>query len=200
TFSYVLAVNLPRAGRTFGTAMGGIFDALDRPAMVQAVSNLFKGLEDGITGLVPHLPRVSDGLAAIIDVIGTLASELLPTLGQAFGILGDVATRLRDPLKRIIEQLGPTIRDALTELEPLLMDLADAFADLLDAVADSGLLEAFIELLAELAKVVTPALVWLMQQLADAIRGISDVLGMGDGSSSFVDKLKGIAVGVFAAL
>lgn len=173
----VLEINLPRAGRTMGTALGGIFDALGSNPMMAAVGNFFIDVEKGVNGLVPSLPKVSEGLAAIVEIIGSLAEQLGPTIGKALEIVSEMAVRLKEPVQELISDIGPAMQDWLEALSPVAYAVADAFADILESTKSwrGDMFDAITDLLNAL----TPAAVALIEDFARAVEDISAVMGGG---------------------
>lgn len=155
-------------------AFGGLVSAV-RPlltlagqlitAILPLLTPLFVALEDVFRTLTPFIQQISDLLAAqMVPVFNRLATEVLPQLLPAFAELA---------LK-----LLPVLMDVITQLSPVLIQLALAFADA--AVAMVPLILAFVELTSkmfdDLMPVIQPLIDLLIKFIEIALKVLAFIL------------------------
>lgn len=134
--SSVLTRVLPKAGDTAGDALTAIFDALDRPRIANAAVDAFDKLDEAVGNLTPALPKVSDALAAIIDVVGDLTVNVSRALGPALEGIAPVVEDLADDLDPLVDQLGKLLVNAVELAVPVLDDLGGTLGGVAGAISD----------------------------------------------------------------
>ncbi|MBB3044894.1 hypothetical protein [Nocardioides soli] len=155
----LLQTTLPQAGQTAGKALGGIFDALDRPALQNSLEGAFDKLDTAVDNLTPSLDGVSDALAGIIDVIGDVTVNVSRGLAPALDTAAPAVEQLSDDLGPLVDALGDLLVNAVELASPLVDDLATATGSLAGEVATViRPINAFVDLLQELPAPITGAM------------------------------------------
>ena len=199
-------------------AVGVVLDAWPtlEPILLSFVDTLAGGLGDVIPvvaelaqDLIPALSQtlgaLMDAVGPILDILGSLASAVLPPLAS---IIGDLSSTVLPPLAgafeelntRIMQPLMPVIEEVSGQLLPVLGMVLDTVAQNVGPLADafmpliSTVLPAFASLVGSLASNVLPPLSEVLGIVVQAVGPIVDVL------STLVQALLPSAETLFDAL
>ena len=199
-------------------AVGVVLDAWPtlEPILLSFVDTLAGGLGDVIPvvaelaqDLIPALSQtlgaLMDAVGPILDILGSLASAVLPPLAS---IIGDLSSTVLPPLAgafeelntRIMQPLMPVIEEVSGQLLPVLGMVLDTVAQNVGPLADafmpliSTVLPAFASLVGSLASNVLPPLSEVLGIVVQAAGPIVDVL------STLVQALLPSAETLFDAL
>ncbi|MFD5864353.1 hypothetical protein ACFWGP_05340 [Agromyces sp. NPDC127015] len=190
------------AGQTFGLILSSIADALNTPAMGDALVTFIDGIRSGVEKLAPYLPTIVDGLATLIGFAGDLAAAIAPVAGAALALFAEAVAQIAEAIGPELPALTGAVADAIAELSPKLLELVDKLLPVLPPLID-----AVVKLL--------PQLVDLFLMLYPAISGTADVLvgflqwaltPTKDALEDFADFLSGLGpvgelfAGVFSGL
>jgi len=176
---------------TLAPAVGRIAEAFG-PVLTTAIEGLVPALlqlEPGITAIVEAL---GEGIGALVDsgaleLLGQALSDILIAVAPLLPVIGQLAALLIGALAQALIGLAPSLALIATalaeELAPLLPDLIEAFNSLVAAVLPLipplieallpglELLPPIVELLvenfdawAEVVRLLTPLLLWLMEK------------------------------------
>jgi phage-related protein len=142
---------LPSIGRSGGGLLGGIFGALAQPKFQNAIIGFFDSIESAVDDIVPTLPGVADGLAGIIDVLGTLTEGIGEALGRALEFVGPAIADVAPHIERLAEELTDLINNAVEIAGPAFEDMADGLGVLADTLSDIiGPLNALLDALGKI--------------------------------------------------
>lgn len=199
-------------------AVGVMLDAWPtlEPILLSFVDTLAGGLGDVIPvvaelaqDLIPALSQtlgaLMDAVGPVLDILGSLASAVLPPLAS---IIGDLSSTVLPPLAgafeelntRIMQPLMPVIEEVSGQLLPVLGMVLDTVAQNVGPLADafmpliSTVLPAFASLVGSLASNVLPPLSEVLGIVVQAAGPIVDVL------STLVQALLPSAETLFDAL
>ena len=199
-------------------AVGVVLDAWPtlEPILLSFVDTLAGGLGDVIPvvaelaqDLIPALSQtlgaLMDAVGPVLDILGSLASAVLPPLAS---IIGDLSSTVLPPLAgafeelntRIMQPLMPVIEEVSGQLLPVLGMVLDTVAQNVGPLADafmpliSTVLPAFASLVGSLASNVLPPLSEVLGIVVQAAGPIVDVL------STLVQALLPSAETLFDAL
>ncbi|MFD0408629.1 hypothetical protein [Kitasatospora sp. NPDC127116] len=123
-------------------------------------------------------PAVQQGLQALFETMGLLATTAAPLLGQALQAIGPVITALAPGIQALIAALGPALGSVIAALGPVLQSAAQAISAL--ALAFAPVLPVVGQLVAALLPVLVPlldAVATIAQQLAPVIGVLAQVIG-----------------------
>lgn len=176
------------AGQTFGLLIKEIADALNTPEMGAALAAFVDGFKKGIEGLAPYLPSIVDGFAKLATFAGELAAAIGPVLGAALATFAELLGKVLDKIGPELPALTQAIVDAIVELTPKLLELADKVLPLLP-----DLLAAIVELLPQLVDLFTrawPAISTAVDILVDFVE--LALTPTKDAMQDFADFLSGL--------
>ena len=181
-------------------AVGVVLDAWPtlEPILLSFVDTLAGGLGDVIPvvaelaqDLIPALSQtlgaLMDAVGPILDILGSLASAVLPPLASVIGnlsstVLPPLAGAFEELNTRIMQPLMPVIEEVSGQLLPVLGMVLDTVAQNVGPVADAfmpliaTILPAFASLVGSLASNVLPPLSEIMGVVVQAAAPIVDVL------------------------
>ncbi|WP_327175475.1 hypothetical protein OG599_09250 [Streptomyces sp. NBC_01335] len=162
---------LPQVGNIIGTALGGIADALNQPAITAGVHALFDGMQSGVEGLVPALAPLGAALGAVLAVVGTLVAQLGPLVGAALGPLARAFAALAPMITPIIELLMGALAGAFQQLTPIIQRMVPIVGQMLGAAFQflATLLPPVAAIFTQLFQAVMPLGQALMSALAPVL-------------------------------
>ncbi|MEV3858482.1 hypothetical protein AB0J38_29730 [Streptomyces sp. NPDC050095] len=175
TFVGLLTAVLPQVGNIIGTALGGIADALNQPAVTEGVHALFDGMQAGVEGLLPALAPLGQALGALMQVVGALVAQIGPLLGAALGPLASAFAALAPMLLPIIELLGGALTQAFQQLGPVIEMLVPVLGEMLGAAF--GVLQQVLPIVSELFTKLVEAVAPIIVALGEALAPILTALG-----------------------
>lgn len=192
-FVKFLAVELPKQitflgklfldwGQTFAKvfqAAGPLIDATD-----QAILAFFdhtnraagsSGLTTFFDSLIPLMPKVTDALIAIADLLGNLLSAIEPALGPTLDLITQLASELASIAEPILRPLAKAFGDLMAALSPLvpvisglIKTILPPLIKLLDVIIKDGV----APLATAIAKALLPVLPTLSKALTDIVNAI----------------------------
>lgn len=192
-FIKFLAVELPKQitflgklfldwGQTFAKvfqAAGPLIDATD-----QAILAFFdhtnraagsSGLTTFFDSLIPLMPKVTDALIAIADLLGNLLSAIEPALGPTLDLITQLASELASIAEPILKPLAKAFGDlmaALSPLVPVIGGLITAILPPLIKLLDVIIKDGVAPLATAIAKALLPVLPTLSKALTDIVNAI----------------------------
>lgn len=156
------------------------------------LGNIFSVADESGTGLFGTLERITqaledatgskefqDTLTSLIDLGGTLVTEILPLLLQAFQVLAPVIQTVVPPLQELVTLIVDRLADVITELAPILEQVATNFDLLL--VALTPLVDEALKALIEALPFVNDLLVQvslLIEELTPVIAELAPIIGV----------------------
>jgi phage-related protein len=151
----------PLIGQTIGRLIGGVSELLAHPAVQGGLETFFIGVANGVFWLMQAVEPLQPGLAALLGLLGTGATELGRILGPVLGTVGEVVAVLAPALSEVVAVLAEGFLSAWQAIAPLIVLVAGYFADLLSALP--------LEQLTALAVDILTPLIALFMALVDAI-------------------------------
>lgn len=94
------------SGATIGTVFKSLAESVKSPVFKGGLVTFFKGVSEGISGMLQALPKVADGLGDLLDLFGAVAKNILPVIGQMFGGVADIFRELKPTLKELVPILA----------------------------------------------------------------------------------------------
>ncbi|WP_369186487.1 hypothetical protein [Streptomyces sp. R08] len=178
TFVGLLTAVLPQVGNIIGTALGGIADALNQPAVTTGVHALFDGMQAGVEGLLPALAPLGQALGALMQVVGALVAQLGPLLAAALGPLASAFATLAPMIIPIIELLGGALTQAFQQLAPIIQQMVPLVGQMLGAAFQflATLLPPIAAIFTQILQAVMPLAQTLMSALAPILPVLSAAL------------------------
>lgn len=169
-----LKVILPIVGNTLGVALGAIADALAQPAFQSGLIEMFKGLQAGITALLPALGPVGQLLGALGPIVGALAQAIGPVLGVALQAVSAALGALLPAVTPVISILGGALMQIITALAPLLGLIGQVLGQVLGALTPilPVLINLVMSILTPLVKIVMNIISAVLPHLVKAIEGL----------------------------
>ena len=174
--SSLLTTVLPTVGDTLGTAFAGIFDALNQPAVINGVVDVFSGIAQAVDALAPALGPVGELLGGLLSIIGTMAATFGPLLATVFSGLAQALLPLVPVIQSLVELLGGALLNAIGPLVEPLVSLGETLADVFINTlipALTPLVNGIGQLLAE----VLPLVVTYFQELVVALQPLLERIG-----------------------
>lgn len=178
----------PIVGNTLGTAFGAIFDGLNQPQVTNGITQMFRGLKQGVEALAPAMEPLGRMIGALGPLIGALAANLGPVLGAAITALEEPFKTVVASLVPLVNLLGPILVQAINLLAPLLVTIGEGIAEI--AVAAQPLITKIGELIALVAPVLVPVLQFLAGLIVDTV--IFAISGMIDVVSGVIKVFSGV--------
>lgn len=163
--------SLGMAGQIVGTALGGIATALNQPAIVNGLSNLFQGIQMGVAGILPALQPLGAVFGSLMSVIGQLAAVLGPVLGAAFTALAPVMQSVLAAVQPLIPLLGGALIGIIQAIAPGIQALVAALAPMV-----AQLVGALAPILATLATTLLPPFLAALNMLMPVFQAILSAL------------------------
>lgn len=172
---------LAATGKLGAEELGQLQDALVSGAGLEQFAGLMDEQSKTLEGIISNLKdTVGQTLATVFTPVLDSAKVLLPAISDEFTRLAESATDLLGPLSTqatpIIEKFVSIGVDGLSNLydvaaviNPIILDLADAFADTLGPIV-----EGTSKLIADLAVQMGPSLTEIANSLGDALRDNGD--------------------------
>src|SRR5690606_37901444 len=179
TFADTLNRMLPLVGETVGKVLGGIADALAHPQFQHGLQNFLRGISEGLDGLLPALRPVAKALGSLGTLAGQLVKSLGPVLGAAFEALAGFIEPVATALVPVVDLLGQALTEAITALQPGLVLLGEALANLIRTGVLPGLMEALppiVDAFTQLAVAVLPILAQILTELGPPLARIFEIL------------------------
>ncbi|MFE7463107.1 hypothetical protein ACFU6R_03245 [Streptomyces sp. NPDC057499] len=169
---------LPQVGAIIGTALGGIADALNQPAVIAGVHALFDGLQDGVNGVLPVLAPLGQALGAVMTIMGALAAQLGPLVAAALTPLANAFVALTPAILPIIDLLGSSLTGIFQQLQPVIAQLVPVISDALGTAftALSAILPVVVEAFGQLLTAVAPLISELISGLAPILPVVAEFL------------------------
>ncbi|KPC89307.1 hypothetical protein ADL35_02395 [Streptomyces sp. NRRL WC-3753] len=169
---------LPQVGAIIGTALGGIADALNQPAVINGVKAMFDGLQDGVNGVLPVLAPLGEALGALMTIVGALAAQLGPLIAAALTPLAEAFTALTPSILPVIDLLGGTLTGIFQQLQPVIAALVPIVADALGMAfqALSTILPVVVEAFGQILAIVAPLIEQLISGLAPILPLVAEFL------------------------
>lgn len=113
-------------GDEIGRVLENLFTALGAQGFQSSLQNMLTGLATGLSKFSDHLPRITEGLGALMDVVATMGNEFLPTLGSAFSAVADVVILLAPTVNLLVTAFSG-ILGAVSKLPTPVLLLAGAW-------------------------------------------------------------------------
>ncbi|MGW1040044.1 phage tail protein [Streptomyces sp. NPDC002547] len=171
----VLTGVLPQAGQIIGTALGGVADALNQPAIKNGISSLFDGLQGAVNALVPALQPVGKLLGALLEVVATMLPVFAQLVTAAVVPLANALSALAPMITPLVTLLGGALTQAFTMLTPVINQLVPVVGQALGAAFQ--LIAAILPPIAQLFGTLLAAVAPLVSALVGALAPILPVLG-----------------------
>lgn len=160
--------------------------------LAPVVNGLLVAFSSLLNALVPVLPILSDAIVVLysamtplIPVFTEIITAILPVLAKLMSEIGPI-------ISEVAEEIGTFLGEAVRMLEPLLVQLADAFIQCLDAILPIippilslvkellppliTVLEAVIPVIVQLVETVAPFVAQLVEALMPAIKLVADII------------------------
>ena len=137
TLSKTIAGGLREAGSAIGELVRGVSEALNQPAFNSGFLLLFQGLRQGIESLAPLWGPLGDGLGAIGSLIGTLASNYFPLLGQLLALVAELVANVGPEIESVIVTLSGLLGSLLSSFGPSIIAIIGWFIELAAGIADN---------------------------------------------------------------
>lgn len=153
--------SFPLIGQVIGTLIGGLAELLAHPAVQGGLQQFFQGLSLGVFWLMQAVEPLQPGLAALLGLLGTVATELGRLLGPVLGTVGQLLAVIAPVASELVSVLAEGLLAAFQLLAPLILAVAGYFAELVAALP--------LDLLVGLAVDILTPLVTLFMALVDAI-------------------------------
>lgn len=169
-------------GQVLGGAITAIAGALSSPVFATGLTAFFDGIAAGINGLIPYLPDIVQGIAAIGQVAGAILANVGPALGALLGGIGSALAEAMPSLMIVVDVLGGALMSVIEALVPALNPVISAIAGLLAAFAPiipallDALIPAFVSLISSITPLITTALIPLMNIIAQAAPLIGTIM------------------------
>jgi phage-related protein len=142
--SDVLATVLPVAGQAIGSLLGALSTALSDPEIANGVIMMFNGLKAGVDALAPAFGPLTQALAQIAKLVGTMAASFGPLIAAAVVPLANTLGRLAPALQPFVELLSGTLTSVLKTVTPVFEQLAAQLIGVLQSGGFTGI-QAVIE-------------------------------------------------------
>lgn len=128
---------LGTAGQIIGELLSGIAAAFQTPEVRDALSVAISDIQAGFKAFSDFIPTMSGPLSSLLGLVGKLAKQLGPVLGQTLSSLGTVLQPFLDYVStNVLPVLGPALTDAIKKLTPKLADLAKQLGPLLGSLSE----------------------------------------------------------------
>ena len=176
TMSHTIPDILSNLAPAVGNLLDGLFKGLDSSGFQKGLSQMFKGIGEGVSGFSKFLPDIISNFGSLGSVIGTLAKSFLPLLGQWLSSLTNVFATLAPVIQPLIPLLTSFTNVLAKAFNPAVLATLLAFGPGLRMVSAgmTALAATSLPVLAKLGAGFT-ALVTGSGKAGKAIRGLSTV-------------------------
>lgn len=124
---------LTDTGATVGNLLSSVATAMRSDAFQNGLGDFFAGIRKGVEGLTRYAPRVIDTLGDLGGVLGTIATEFGPVVGQVLAEVGNVFRELSPAIKELIPVFANFAANTLQTFFSLLSPIADVIRLLIQA-------------------------------------------------------------------
>ncbi|MGY0067724.1 hypothetical protein ACWZEH_13030 [Streptomyces sp. QTS137] len=163
-----LIKDLADVGRNVAEIIGGIFNAVPEGGggLVGTLQTVTQAIAD-----VVNTDEVQDGLGALFETMGVLATTVAPLLSQALLAVAPVLSALGPPAQELVRSLGEALSPVIEALGPVLVVAAEAVGELV------GALSPLLPVIGELAAALLPALTPLLDAVVTVFQALAPVVG-----------------------